>query len=213
MRLLAPILLSCLALSCLAGDVSIRVKGPTGDVVSGVVVYLHGDDLPERLAAPRAITIHQQGKRFAPYLSVTQSGDEVVFTNRDDITHHIYSVAGPKRFSFKLRAGEERHVRPLSQAGVIPMGCNIHDWMSGYLLVVDTPYFGFTDSDGRVEFNDLAAGQYRALVWHPQLQEASDLALDFRVPETAALELHLSRPLAQLPVQKSVNDFDFLEEY
>jgi hypothetical protein len=51
------------------------------------------------------------------------------------------------------------------------MGCNLHDWMLAYILVVDTPWFAQTDAEGRATLPDLPAGGYRLVVWHPRIAE------------------------------------------
>ena len=55
------------------------------------------------------------------------------------------------------------------QPGVVALGCNIHDWMVAYLLVVATPYYAKSDSDGRANLSGVPAGRYRLEVWHPRL--------------------------------------------
>jgi hypothetical protein len=51
---------------------------------------------------------------------------------------------------------------------VVTLGCNIHDWMVGYIVVVSTPFFARTDSEGRARIADLPAGRYAVHAWHPR---------------------------------------------
>ena len=48
---------------------------------------------------------------------------------------------------------------------VVAIGCNIHDQMSAYLVVVDTPYFALA-ANGQAELAGLPEGAYEVRVWH-----------------------------------------------
>jgi len=200
-------------LLCQAAPLSVRVMAPDATGVSGVAVYLESG-VPMPVAAPRrTVEIQQKDKSFAPYLTVIGNNDKVVFTNRDDITHHIYSVNGPARFSFKIREGEENADQQFNQPGIIAMGCNIHDWMSGYLLVADAAYATTTDSDGWARFDAIEPGDYRVVAWHPQMREPGPLSLQLTVQDRSELNLQLTQPMAEIPRQKGIDDFDFLDGY
>ena len=99
-------------------------------------------------------------------------------------------------------------------AGTVAMGCNIHDWMSGYLLILETPYFGKTDSNGQVIIEVAQAGSYNVVVWHPQMREEDHrISKVLSVDKVSTVEMKLLKPLAELPSQKNDEDFDFLSDY
>lgn len=52
--------------------------------------------------------------------------------------------------------------------GVVVLGCNIHDWMVGYVYVTDDPWFAVSDEQGRLNIDQLPAGNYSISLWHPQ---------------------------------------------
>jgi hypothetical protein len=60
------------------------------------------------------------------------------------------------------------------KVGIVKLGCNIHDWMIGYIYVTETPYFGKTTATGRVDLDQLPAGRYRVRVWHPRMEGSED---------------------------------------
>lgn len=161
------------------------------------------------------LAINQEGKKFAPYVTVMQKGQSITFNNKDDITHHIYSVSGGNRFEFKLKANSTKVTQAMDSAEEVAMGCNIHDWMSGYALVVDTPYFGKTDDKGRLTLPLVSQGDYTVTVWHPQLDvENNRFEQSYQVKtDQAAMNLKLPKALLPLPEQLGEDDFDFLEEY
>ena len=195
-----------------AHPLSVEVQNPDGSAAAGIAVYLEA--LDRKLPAGSndvAIEILQQDKGFVPYVSAVQAGSTVTFSNHDDITHHIYSVTGSQRFSFNLRAGEVTPEMVIEQSGLIAMGCNIHDWMSGYLLVVESPYYGTTDAQGRAVIEVGDAGNYRIVTWHPEVEKSVEkVAL---LPMTETIVIQLGQGLAIKPRQKGVDNFDFLEGY
>ncbi len=57
--------------------------------------------------------------------------------------------------------------------GLVTLGCNIHDWMIAYVLVVPTPWFRVTDANGSAQLRDLPTGSYNVEVWQPRLKNSS----------------------------------------
>ncbi len=133
--------------------------------------------------------------------------------NKDDITHHIYSVGSQNKFSFKVRAGNNTRVE-FDRATEIAMGCNIHDWMSGYLLVLNTPYFEKTNDEGIAYFNIAQLGRYNVVIWHPQMEERNNrMAIEKNINKDIKLSFVLSKAMHNIPLQESDDDFDFLSDY
>ena len=194
--------------------VQITVQSKNKKFLADMVVYLEplsGQILP---TSKEILVINQKNKAFSPYLSVIQANQEIRFTNNDDITHHIYSVSHGNKFSFKVRAGQSNANTIFDHRSEIAMGCNIHDWMSGYLLVVDTPYFAKTNKLGMVNFSNVKHGEYQIVVWHPQLQESNNrLIINKNINENINFSVSLTAELEELPVQESDDDFDFLSDY
>ncbi|WP_434362272.1 hypothetical protein NF212_18695 [Parasalinivibrio latis] len=191
-----------------------RFLDTEGSPLSGVAVSMTQYGPSQQTPAPSPLEIHQSERRFTPYISVIQRGTEVTFVNDDDISHHIYSALGPKKFSFRLKAGEKNRLHGFDHSGAISLGCNVHDWMSGHLLVVDTPYFGFTDNKGKTDFRDLPAGKYQLSVWHPQLEiTGNSWKQDIQVPLKTPVTFHIPAEMSAVPEQRSLDDFDFLDNY
>lgn len=188
--------------------------------VSDIVVYLTPKFvLPEGFAKNSTAneTIDQQGKKFAPYVSVVQKGQSLHFNNKDDITHHIYSIGGENRFEFKLKSGETKHTQLMGGSEEIAMGCNIHDWMSGFVLVVGTPFYGKTNDAGIISFTLPQDGQYDVTIWHPQLDvdgNKKTYSVDTaKLGASPIYQVALDKPMLPIPEQKNQEEFDFLEEY
>ena len=95
------------------------------------------------------------------------------------------------------------------------MACNIHDWMSGHLLVVDTPYFGKTDESGTLSFELNYQGKVTVSIWHPQMQPRDRNHLEELILSEKAqhIDFRLAEMLDEIPPQESGEDFEFLDDY
>jgi len=194
--------------------VQISVSSQAEKGLNDLVVYLEPLDGQALVPATKPIIIGQLGKSFTPYISVSQVNSKVEFANQDDITHHIYSAGSDNKFSFKIRAGQTNSTIQFNQASEVAMGCNIHDWMSGYLLLVNTPYFGKTDSQGQVSFDIDKQGKYKIVVWHPQMQSENNRMIKEVVISTdSAFAITLKNEISEIPRQENDDDFDFLSDY
>jgi hypothetical protein len=97
-------------------------------------------------------------------------GAEVAFPNRDTVRHHVYSFSPAKRFELKLYAKGEAPRVKFDKAGVVAVGCNIHDSMVAFIKVVDTPYAAKTDEHGVAVLHGAPAGGATLRIWHPYLR-------------------------------------------
>ncbi len=75
----------------------------------------------------------QQGHQFVPHLLVVQAGTEVTFPNSDNVSHHVYSFSPTKPFELPLYKGDVYPPVTFEKAGIVVVGCNIHDSMLGYI--------------------------------------------------------------------------------
>jgi plastocyanin len=152
------------------GSVEAVVNDDRGKPVADAVVSVTPAAAPP--AAPRAApaVMDQQNKEFVPNVLAVPLGTPVAFPNRDNIRHHVYSFSTAKRFELPLYIGTPATPVVFDKPGVVVLGCNIHDWMVGYVYVVATPYFAKTGPDGRAQVSELPPGGYEARVWHPRMK-------------------------------------------
>ena len=163
-----------------AATVEVQVREAGGAPIADAAVYAVSPSVAAEAKGARA-AIQQVDREFVPYVSVVQQGTNVTFPNRDPILHHVYSFSPAKSFEIKLYTGKSPSQIQFDKAGVVTLGCNIHDWMIGYVVVVPTPYFGRSDASGMVRLRDLPPGSYELRAWHPQqraVPAAQPLALD-----------------------------------
>ncbi len=154
----------------LAAPHTIVVRNEAGQPVHPAAVSVFVEGTPARAAKGAQGQMAQRDKAFAPTLLVVQTGTPVSFPNFDTVRHHVYSFSPTKPFELKLYAGTPVAPVVFDRAGTATLGCNIHDRMLGYIHVVETPYFGQTDGQGRVVL-DLPEGHHRLKVWTPTMGE------------------------------------------
>jgi len=151
-------------------DVDVHYRDKTIDLPGAVVYFEPVEQLPSAATGPLEETIFQQNSQFRPYISVVQTGTAVFFPNRDTTAHHVYSFSPSKTFELPLYKQQQPDPVTFDTSGVVVLGCNIHDWMLAYLLIVDTPYFTQISST-KAAIEDLPPGEYTANLWYPGLKK------------------------------------------
>lgn len=164
-------MLAIAAAPCHAASLQAKVSDSAGRPLADAVVYAIAGAADTR--PPKAVVaVEQVDREFVPYVTVVQTGTTVTFPNRDPILHHVYSFSPAKSFEIKLYTGNSPTEVVFDKPGVVTLGCNIHDWMIGYVLVVSTAHFAKTDAAGVARLRDLPAGAYDLHAWHPQQRAA-----------------------------------------
>jgi plastocyanin len=174
-----------------AADLRAVVRDSEGrPLADAVVVALREGAAP---AAVRAATdrIEQIDLEFVPHVKAIQAGTAVSFPNRDRVRHHVYSFSPAKRFELPLYTGTPARPVVFDQPGVVTIGCNIHDWMVGYIYVSPSPHFATTGADGAALIAGAPAGSYTVQVWHPRLaagEQATRRRIELGAGGNAVLE-------------------------
>ena len=122
-----------------AATVQIEVLDAAGKPVGDAVVFLESAQARRQVRPLAALEMAQQKKQFVPEVLVVPVGSEVRFPNHDTVRHHVYSFSPAKKFELKLYTGTPANPVLFDRPGVVVLGCNIHDQMVGWILVVDTP--------------------------------------------------------------------------
>ena len=210
------ITLSCLIAligsTCAAGELTTTVIDRLGHGVSDVVVTValaetrasrqNPATAVSARAVPTAAVMDQQDLAFSPAVLVVGVGTLVEFPNNDTVSHQVYSFSEAKKFQLPLYKGARHPPMIFERAGVVVLGCNIHDEMVGYIYVTDAAFFGKTDAGGVLRLQNLPVGDYRITVWSPLIADSSaTLTRDVHVDEheTAGSRLQLTRELRAHP--------------
>lgn len=172
-HLIAASLLLLSASPAVAGTLVVRVVDPAGRPVNDAVVIVDPVGRPSPPPLPAGpYRIEQRNMHFSPFVSVVPVGANVSFPNFDATRHHVYSFSPAKRFELKLFARDQSRSVRFDKAGIIAIGCNIHDQMSAFLFVTASPWTQRTER-GSVTFRDAPSGQVKISVWHPYLRAPS----------------------------------------
>lgn len=194
MRSLKSILgLTALACALQAAAVSIEVRDEDGRPLAGAVVFLESAQARRQVRPLAQAEMGQAGKQFVPQVLVVPVGTAVDFPNRDTVRHHVYSFSPAKKFELKLYIGTPANPVVFDRSGIAVLGCNIHDQMVGWIVVVETPYYAMSDAQGRAVI-DAPPGSYRLRSWHPGLPvgaAALDQAMELG-PAIQSVRLRLS---------------------
>ncbi|NHZ99568.1 methylamine utilization protein [Massilia sp. CCM 8734] len=165
---MAAVSLAALPLASAAGAaaIAVQVHDSSGKPLADVVVTAAPDGNAGLPQPVKPAEIEQRGLKFLPLVTVIQTGSQVSFPNFDKVKHHIYSFSPAKKFDQKLYSGVAASPQVFDKAGIVVLGCNIHDRMLAYIKVVDTPFFAKTDAAGVARIELPAAGKYTLTSWH-----------------------------------------------
>jgi len=157
------------AVSSFAGDIKGKVSVQGLKSAANIAVYV--DTIPDKKfdAPSQHVVVDQKKMEFIPRMVVVLQGTTVDFTNSDPVGHNVYwpSISGNKKLTHNLGTwpkGEKKSFQ-FNDLGVAPLLCNVHPEMSGYVVVVATPYFAVTDKDGNYEIKNVPAGKYTLKTW------------------------------------------------
>jgi plastocyanin len=196
-------LLAGAAAPALAATLSVQASLIDHKPFAGAVITLQGPTTHAPVLPVSAI-VDQINLAFVPDIIVIPVGSTVEFPNSDSVSHQIYSFSTTKRFQLPLYHGKPYPPVHFDQAGIVTLGCNIHDKMVGYIFVTDAAYFGRTDASGAWTATNVPRGSYHLSIWHPLLRESiASLERDVTVgaDEPAKLEVQLAQPLRPAPLQ------------
>jgi plastocyanin len=169
-NLLALLVLLASPLAAQAADLEVVLKDAGGrPVPDAVVTFTPSQGSGRASHFPWPMVMAQHNIAFEPHVLIAPVGADVSFPNLDTVRHHVYSFSPAKRFELKLYGREQTRAVRFDKAGVVAVGCNIHDRMSGFVVVVDTPYAVKTDTAGRAVI-DAPDGAGVLGVWQEDLK-------------------------------------------
>ena len=168
------LLLGCVALAHPA-ELRVTVRDHKGrNIENAVVVAVPVDPRSTQHSKPPQDAVDQVDKQFVPYVKPVFVGSTVRFPNSDNIRHQVYSFSTAKKFELPLYGGSNAAPVTFDKPGVVVLGCNIHDWMIGYIYVSETPFFAKTGPLGTASIADMPPGDYLVRIWHPNMDRAEE---------------------------------------
>ena len=159
-------LLASGAMAADAGNITGRVtagKGISVVWVEGVA----GKTFPK---PDKPLTMDQKSLLFQPHILVAPAGTTVQFLNSDNVQHNIFwpAISGNKKLTHNMGTWPKGQIRnfQFDTPGVVPLLCNVHPEMSGYVIVTPTPYYAETDDSGSFKITNVPDGSYTVTAWH-----------------------------------------------
>jgi len=157
----------------LSQDVEVDGKGDLGNVIVFVADGLQGQvfDPPTQPA-----TIDQRGCMYEPHVLAIRANQPLDVKNDDPTSHNIHPLPTNNREWNKSEPPGSRAEETFPREEVaIPVKCNIHPWMRGYVAVFKHPFFAVTTKDGSFDLANLPAGTYTIKAWHEKLGTATQI--------------------------------------
>jgi plastocyanin len=153
----------------IAGEIKGKVSAQGMRSAADIAVYV--DAISGKTFAPpsKPAVADQKHMTFVPHVLVVLKGTTVQFLNSDPVGHNVYwpSISGNKKLAHNMGTwpqGQEKGFT-FNDLGVASLLCNVHPEMSGYVVVVPTPYFAVTDKEGNFEIKDVPDGSYTLKTW------------------------------------------------
>lgn len=164
LKAIAVLAAGCIATSAWAGDVKGKITAQGLRSAENIAVYI--DSVPGKTFTPPAdhVTMNQTHLAYVPHVLVVQQGTTVDFKNEDSVGHNVYwpSVSHNRKSAHNMGTWPQGQAKAFtfSELGDVPLLCNVHPEMSGYIFVVPTPYFAVTDKEGNFVIKNVPPGQY-----------------------------------------------------
>ncbi len=171
------IAVSAAVLATASGLSAGAISGTVSPAKAGSVVYIEAIPGKTFPAPAKPVVMDQKQLLFQPHVMAVEIGSTVQFLNSDKVQHNIFwpSVAGNKKMSHNMGTwpqGEQRSFK-FDTAGVVPLLCNVHPEMSGYIIVSPTPYYAIADATGAFKIADVPDGTYTISAWHEGMKVMS----------------------------------------
>lgn len=156
-------------------ELRINVVDLKNEPIADTVVELLSEQTVVEPANLGHYEMTQKNRTFIPFVLAVPKGAKVDFPNLDRTRHHVYSFSEAKPFELKLYVGKAEAPITFEQPGVVALGCNIHDYMQGFIYIANSALVSVANESGSVMFKDLALGEYKVKIWHPWQKSVSEL--------------------------------------
>jgi plastocyanin len=114
--------------------------------------------------------IEQKGCMYEPHVLALRANQKLKVVNGDKTTHNIHPTPANNREWNKAEPADTILEESFPREEVaIPIKCNVHPWMRGYIAVFKHPYFAVTGKDGSFDLHNLPPGDYTVEAWHEKL--------------------------------------------
>ena len=150
-------------------DLVVSKDGKIRWAVVSIRKLVQGKDFPQ--ADPQnPVVLDQQGCRFRPHVVVVPQNQPLKILNSDGVLHNVHLFAKKNEpFNRSMPGRMKELVVTFDRAERIRVGCDVHKWMGGWIVVAKHPYYAVTGKDGTFRLENVPAGTYTLQVWHEKL--------------------------------------------
>lgn len=168
-----------------------RILVSDGGGLANAFVYIKTGLENRKFPAPaEAVVLEQRGCQFVPRVLALRTGQTLAVKNSDPVSHNIHPTPKANRdWNQQQPPGAADLQRKFAVPEImIPVKCNVHNWMRSYIGVLDHPFLAVTDGAGKFSWPDLPPGKYTLAVWHESLGELTqELTVEAGKPASVAL--------------------------
>ena len=139
-----------------------------------------------------APTLGQKGCRFSPHVVVIGTGQRLDVLNDDGILHNIHTHSEVNQEMNVGHPGflQKISLRAFQKPEIFRVGCDIHLWMSAWIVVTDSSFVAVTDENGAFSITGVPPGTYQMTVWHEQLgEQTQEIVVTAGQETTSSFEL------------------------
>jgi len=142
--------------------------------------------------------LRQHDEQFTPHILTIVAGTTVDFPNDDPIYHNVFSLSRAKSFDLgRYPRGHSKQIR-FDTPGIVQVFCHIHADMSGYILVLEHPFFVVPDAQGHYALDGVPPGDYRLVAWHERIRPIV-VPVHVDAGRTTALDVSIPVPSPTTP--------------
>ncbi|MBI4007654.1 MAG: carboxypeptidase regulatory-like domain-containing protein [Planctomycetes bacterium] len=137
--------------------------------------------------------LNQKDCEFIPHILVVPAGSKIDILNEDEVLHNVHTYAIKNSpINIAVLYGSKVCKRFMFPE-IVRVKCDVHKWMSAYIVVKDNPYFAVTDENGNFKIDNVPAGTYKLQAWQETLENqvkdvtvaaGNEVKIDFKFTAT-----------------------------
>ncbi|MBI1818876.1 MAG: hypothetical protein HYR81_00920 [Nitrospirae bacterium] len=149
----------------------VLVQSGSKGIKNVVITLRRKEPLPPDKLKPPAISFKTDKCRFAPHVLAMERGSLLNLINDDSILHNFHLHFEDRTIlNSSLLPSGQLSGKKMDHPGIFYATCDIHGFMNGYVLVLDTPYYAVTEDSGFFQISNIPPGEYLFSVWHESLK-------------------------------------------